>query len=221
MFTALQRLDLHHNLLRALPLEFATLVDEVKEIDIIQNPFDQFPPKWNFRWTEKEMYQNPSGYGNQEVFEYIKDESMYFTCAEDEWKETGALHFDNRLNFKEFVWGHEEYGVTGVAKRMGKVPVYDKDGLHVIRHEMRWHDRFLEHLKRFYFTAKEVRRSDGRSVVRKERSDDNILHGTITNNLPLVTSFIAVWAVPRYQRTEQVRPRGQREDDRGCEKEEG
>ena len=156
MFTALEKLDLHHNLLRALPLEFANLLDYVKDVDVIQNPFDQFPPKWNYRWTEKEMYQNPSGYSNQEVFEYIKDESLYFTCAESEWKETGALHFDNRLNFEEFVWGHEEYEVTGVAKRMGKVPIYDADGEYILRYEMRWHDRFLEHLKRFYFTAKET-----------------------------------------------------------------
>ncbi|GMI18476.1 hypothetical protein TrLO_g1181 [Triparma laevis f. longispina] len=172
MFTCLQKLDLHHNMLRALPLEFATLLDYIKQVDVIQNPFDLFPPKWNFRWTEKEMYQNPSGYSNQEVFEFIKDESLYFTCAEDEWNETGALHFDNRLNFDEFVHGNEEYEVKGVAARMGKIPIYDQDGVYVIRYEMRWHDRFLEHLKRFYFTAKESGLVPSMNEIPKEERAD-------------------------------------------------
>jgi Leucine-rich repeat (LRR) protein/Ca2+-binding EF-hand superfamily protein len=177
MFTALERLDLHHNLLKALPLEFATLVDEVKELSVIQNPFTYFPEKWNYRWTEKEMYQNPSGYSNQEVFEYIKDEALYFRCAEAEWAETGALHYENRLSFDEFVYGNtkeskvdEDFLVTGVAERMGKVPVYDKDGIYVIGYEMRWHPRFLEHLKVFYFTAKEY----GMSPVYDELSGEEM-----------------------------------------------
>ena len=163
MFVNLQRLDLHHNLLKALPLEFALLVDEVKELNVIQNPFTYFPEKWNYRWTEKEMYQNPSGYGNQEVFEYIKDENLYFRCAEEEWEETGALHYENKLSFEEFVYGNkdddnnkdENFGITGVSERMGKIPIYDQDGIYIMRYEERWHPRFLEHLKVFYFNAKQ------------------------------------------------------------------
>jgi len=42
----------------------------------------------------------------------------------------------------------------GVAKRMGKVAVWDEDHTYILRHEERWHERFIEHLKRFYFTSK-------------------------------------------------------------------
>jgi len=153
-FTSLDKLDLHHNLLKALPLEFSELIETVPEMDVRQNPFPLLPNKWNYRWTEKEQYENPVGYSNAEVFEFVKDEAIFFDHADAEWEATGALHFENRLSFEEFVWGFEECGAVGVAKRMGKVPVYDEDGQYILRYEERWHERFIEHLKRFYFDSK-------------------------------------------------------------------
>jgi hypothetical protein len=143
-------------------------LDHVKEINVVQNPFQNLPEKWNYRWTEKEMYLNPSGYTNNEVFEWVRDEFQIYFKALDEWTATGAMHYENRLSFEEFVYGREETPnptnenpnpktkvvAIGVAKRMDKVPIYDKDGEYIIGEQSLWHPRFEEHIKRFYFTSK-------------------------------------------------------------------
>ena len=44
--------------------------------------------------------------------------------------------------------------------------------MYVIRYEMRWHERFLEHCKRFYFTAKETGLAPVLNELREEDRAD-------------------------------------------------
>jgi hypothetical protein len=155
-FTNLNSLDLHHNLLVGLPLEFSELLDEVEEINVTQNPMSTLPDKWNVNWSSgPSSYQNPKGYTNGEIFEFVRDEALIYNSCSEEWREAGAMHYGNKLNFEEFLSGSTSSGHLGVKKRMGTINI---EG---VEHETYtsntrelWHPRFMVNVKRFYFEAK-------------------------------------------------------------------
>ena len=129
-WSRLDTLDLTHNMLRSLPIEFATITLHV-DVQLGRNPIDDLPNKWNETYTNSSTYKAPFGYTDTQIVEWVRETKLYYEAAIEEWAETGAMHYDGKSTIDNFM--------KAVRIRCGK----------------EWQERLRPFIKRFYFEAKE------------------------------------------------------------------
>jgi len=100
----LSKLDLSCNILRALPIEFADLLESVPDVIIGSNPWTDFPPIWNRNWsTISSQSDCPNGYSVSDAIDFMYNVRIFYDAAEKIWMELGAFYYSNRLGLKDFV----------------------------------------------------------------------------------------------------------------------
>ena len=125
--THLDSLDLSHNLLQALPIEFTQIFESIPTVNLLDNPWDLLPPRWGRRYLDKATVDEPMGYRLHDAVDFLYGMSLFYDTAEKIWQETGIFHYTLRLNLEDFL--------TELRRRIPKT----------------WHEGLVEHAKHVYF----------------------------------------------------------------------
>lgn len=97
--SSLQVLNVRQNKLNSLPLE---LMDAQITLDISQNPLNDLPFKFNSSIETHLKSENPSGYNQHEVFEWMKNEQRLYQPAVEEWNLKSTSYLTDILGFEDF-----------------------------------------------------------------------------------------------------------------------
>ncbi len=134
---SVQFLNLRQNKLNALPLE---IMDTKIELDISQNPLENLPFKFHVTAQKDVIQENPSGYTQVEVLEWMKHERLIYQPAVDEWNLKMTAYLSGQLLFDDFK--------NGVIWRCDNV--YDGFDSNVFKKD----EKMLKRLTQFYFHCK-------------------------------------------------------------------
>ncbi|GLE04410.1 hypothetical protein PINS_up013352 [Pythium insidiosum] len=121
--SSLQKLDLHHNRLTAIPLEWADLLNRLEVFSIGKNPMTLLPEKWSDQWRLVDQFTAgmSNGYTQTQLKEWTLDWSAWYPVVVMAWKQGSHTTSDSF--------------VADVRARLG---------------EEAWHQR-LERMVRFYY----------------------------------------------------------------------
>lgn len=170
---SLQILNLRQNKLNSLPLEILT--SEI-ELDITQNPLKDLPFKFHMTVQKDYIQENPSGYTQVEVQEWMKNEKLMYQPAVDEWNMKMTFYLSGNLGFDDFK--------NGVIWRCDNI--LDGFDSNVFKDD----EKIIKRLTQFYFHCKkygnpplyiqrkvqedEKRQSDARQIDNKREKRMNI-----------------------------------------------
>jgi len=129
MMANLESLNLKKNQLRALPVEFVSVLESVPSVVLDSNPWTDLPPRWGKLWTDRKAVDGPRGYAVPEAVDFLYGMQSFYDAAEGIWQELGVFHYTNRLGFSDFI---EE-----LRKRIPKT----------------WHEGLVDYVKHIYFTV--------------------------------------------------------------------
>ena len=76
-WSRLEKLDLTHNFLRALPIDFAILTKDV-EVIVSRNPINDLPNKWNENFTPGAVHHTPFGYSDTQVITWVREQRWFY-----------------------------------------------------------------------------------------------------------------------------------------------
>ncbi|KAJ0403772.1 hypothetical protein P43SY_006315 [Pythium insidiosum] len=111
--STLQKLDLYHNRLTAIPLEWADLLTRLDVFSIGRNPMTLLPEKWSdqWRWVDQFTTGTANGYRPTQVKEWAFDWSAWYPVVASTWKRraydsSDSFVADVRANMGDNVWHH-------------------------------------------------------------------------------------------------------------------
>lgn len=97
--------------MRALPVEFITLLESVPSVSIRNNPWTDLPPKWGRSYpvtaaehsAPAEQYSSLSGYSASDVLALLYCARKVYPLAEQLFHELGAMYYSQRLGLQHFI----------------------------------------------------------------------------------------------------------------------
>lgn len=117
------------NQLRALPVEFTDVLESV-HVQLHNNPWSDWPPRWGKIWPEKHCTEGSiQGYALADAVDFLYAMRAFYSTAEQIWDELGIFHYTQKLNFEDFV-----------QELRNRIP-------------MSWHEGLVEYVKYVYFTV--------------------------------------------------------------------
>jgi len=120
------------NQLRALPVEFAEVLESV-QVEKSGNPWSDLPPRWGKMWPAHHATDGPKGYNLSDAVDFLYGVRAFYDTAEQIWEELGVFHYQQKLGFEDFL--------SELRKRIPKT----------------WHEGLVEYVKHVYFTVSSSR----------------------------------------------------------------
>ncbi|TMW65835.1 hypothetical protein Poli38472_003600 [Pythium oligandrum] len=88
---SLRKLDLYHNRLVAIPVEWTTLLSQLDVFSVGRNPMTLLPEKWSDDWRLVDEYNAgmTHGYTTTEIKAWVHDQSTYYPTLISIWNQHG------------------------------------------------------------------------------------------------------------------------------------
>ncbi len=123
----LEYLNLSRNMLKSVPIEFAEILETVREVDIFSNPWTDLPEKWGKTWAQDRQRDCPYGNSVTEAIDFLYAMKIFYNIAEEIWNEYGHLYYMNKLDLTDFIF-----------EIQNRIP-------------SSWHNGLIKHVEHVYF----------------------------------------------------------------------